>query len=122
MLPFITMKDMNPKSKYYWGTCQNILFWRHEFNQISTEIPQFQTEEEKWAYWIEMFNENFPDGEGLPKHLKQFYRHYNPKESEYFSDEEESDNSDTENKNDDKNTDTSMETNTQDESLTKFAV
>ena len=117
MLPFTTMKDMNPKSKHYWQTCQNILFWRHEFNKISTEIPQFATEEEKWAHWIEMFNQIFPEGDGLPTYLKQFYRHYNPKESEHFSDEEESEVSDIEQKHDEKNSETSAEKDKQDDTL-----
>ena len=114
MTPAITLKEMNPTSKYYWQICQNIIFWRHEFDLISTEIPQFENEEEKWAYWIDMFNELFSNGEGLPPYLRRYYRHHNPKPEEVFPDEE-SDHSDTDNKVDDKKETNSTKENESDE-------
>ena len=83
MTPNITLKSMNPNGKYYWQTCQNLIFARKEVLRIADELVQLDNEEDKKDYWISAFEENFPDGEGLPPHVLRFYRHYHPEKDPF---------------------------------------
>ena len=89
MTPNITMKDMNPNGKYYWQTCQNIIFWRKKLETIAAELVHFDNEDEKAAHWIKAFDDAFPNGDGLPPYLLRFYRHYSPDQDAIFPDIEE---------------------------------
>ena len=84
MTPNVTLKSMNPNDKFYWKTCQDIIFARKEFNTIAEELVRFSTEEEKKDYWIGEFEDQFPNGRGLPPHILRFYRHYHPEKNNPF--------------------------------------
>ncbi|MAA79200.1 MAG: hypothetical protein CL916_08055 [Deltaproteobacteria bacterium] len=80
MTPRIDEKHMNPKHKEYWHRCQNIILYLTPCNKIDDILidrSRYASLEEYGKAWIELFNQKFPNGLGLPPYLLAMYRKYN---------------------------------------------
>ena len=83
MTPHITLKHANPRSSYYADVCRRLVTYYKSFHKIREDVPKFTTEEEETTYWIEEFEQNFPNGEGIPDpFVGRLIRHYTDIEEE----------------------------------------
>ena len=90
--PGATTSFANPNSKNYWRYCKNMIFYRK--NIWSTEQLLQNSEaniDNMEQYWIDLFNNSFPKGTGLPKYAQRWYRHYHKDEFDAFLSSDSSD-------------------------------
>ena len=81
LTPHTTLMQANPTSKDYSEFCKKFCLWEKAYVSIRGSIPTFTPEEkeEESKYWIDQFNEEFPDGKGLEHYAYCYFQHYKKK-------------------------------------------
>ena len=93
LTPHTTMIQANPNRDTYGMFCKKMCLWAKRYDSIRRNVPSFSKNEEaeENIYWIQQFNTEFPNGEGLETTFKAYVQHYAKKNMDTDDDDDDDD-------------------------------
>ncbi|KAH3824810.1 hypothetical protein DPMN_126663 [Dreissena polymorpha] len=83
----------NPRGKQYWHYCRTLCLWKIPCHKTTDFSPIAEDAESLKKAWIDLFNQTFLGGNGLPPWAYKFWKHHhlprnNNSDSDSSSDED----------------------------------
>ncbi|KAH3831474.1 hypothetical protein DPMN_104741 [Dreissena polymorpha] len=66
----------NPRGKQYWHYCRTLCLWKIPCHKTTDFSPIAEDAESLKKAWIDLFNQTFLDGNGLPPWAYKFWKHH----------------------------------------------
>ena len=90
LTPHTSMIQANPNRKTYPMFCKKMCLWTKRYGSIRSTVPVFSQsqEDEENMYWLDVFNTEFPNGEGLETTFKAYVQHYAKKDADTDEDDD----------------------------------
>ncbi|KAH3813840.1 hypothetical protein DPMN_142310 [Dreissena polymorpha] len=93
LIPCHGIRMANPRGKQYWHYCRTLCLWKIPCHKTTDFSPIAEDAESLKKAWIDLFNQTFLDGNGLPPWAYKFWKHHhlprnNNSDSDSSSDED----------------------------------